>query len=222
MEILPFSDEKLWSILEQESDDSKEKEVYEIDVKKSLENIPENLIYYIANLGLSVKLYYKDLSFEEKEKFFLSYIHLNRVFSIQDLDLSLISIFFKIKALPVSVNSIFTQEEENLFIKKHEEDITKWMNFLDSVLLYQISLKYTELKDSIKQDYPIIEDKTIPCNIVNVLLYSDFCIYYNIIASNLSWYKWQFEESIYSGHFLFKYILVESNLVSAFLWNEVK
>ena len=136
--------------------------------------------------------------------------------------LSLISIFFKIKALPVSVNSIFTQEEENTFIEKHEEDITKWMNFLDSVLLYQISLKYTELKDSIKQDYPIIEDKTIPCNIVNVLLYSDFCIYYNIIASNLSWYKWQFEESIYSGHFLFKYILVESNLVSAFLWNEVK
>lgn len=213
---LPLQEEKLFELLQNQD---KLKEKINVDVKNTLNAISlSEMFLYISNLGLNAELELSDYSYEQKRDILHEYLRLETVHPINSLLITLMNCFFIVKGISYKIkNDIFTDEEYDRFISENESSIIEWMRFLDSCLLYMMhDLKDLKITDAAQ--YQAIE-KNIPVQLISLLNYQDFTIYYSKInINNLRWYSKQFEKSIYNNMRLHD-ILVNStsNIVFAYL-----
>nr|DAL50269.1 MAG TPA_asm: hypothetical protein [Caudoviricetes sp.] len=213
---LPLQEEKLFELLQNQD---KLKEKINVDVKNTLNAISlSEMFLYISNLGLNAELELSDYSYEQKRDILHEYLRLETVHPINSLLITLMNCFFIVKGISYKIkNDIFTDEEYDRFISENESSIIEWMRFLDSCLLYMMhDLKDLKITDAAQ--YQAIE-KNIPVQLISLLNYQDFTVYYSKInINNLRWYSKQFEKSIYNNMRLHD-ILVNStsNIVFAYL-----
>lgn len=213
---LPLQEEKLFELLQNQD---KLKEKINVDVKNTLNAISlSEMFLYISNLGLNAELELSDYSYEQKRDILHEYLRLETVHPINSLLITLMNCFFIVKGISYKIkNDIFTDEEYDRFISENESSIIEWMRFLDSCLLYMMhDLKDLKITDATQ--YQAIE-KNIPVQLISLLNYQDFTVYYSKInINNLRWYSKQFEKSIYNNMRLHD-ILVNStsNIVFAYL-----
>jgi hypothetical protein len=224
--VLPFSNDKLWEIIQQQ-DTENACTVYELDIKKSYENLGKALIIYASNLNLSIKFSTETLTYEEKADIFTQYLDLIKIYKCDQLSHTLMHVLCRAKNIHLKSFSIFTDEEADLYINANKDRVKTLLSFMQSIPLYiayQLSL-VNKVKDDFAKYEHIENPKLIPLNIVNLFDIPQSCIFYNTATTDLVYYTYQFEQPCFGGKYLKEYVYTNKNdivLMLADFFNKIE
>ena len=212
--VLPFSNEKLWEIIQQQDTEAACK-IYELDIKKSYENLGKALIVYASNLNLSIKFSTESLTYKEKADIFTQYLNLIKIYKCDQFSHTLMHVLCRAKGIHLKSFSIFTDEEADTYINENKELVKTLLSFMQSVPLYiayQLSL-VNKIKDDFSKYAHIDNPKLIPLNIVNLFDISQSCVFYDSNKVEPVYYTYQFEQPCFGGKYLKEYVYTEKNNV---------
>lgn len=210
---VPFSLEQIKSVFENNNN------VYYINYKDSELKGPIFLTY-LANLEIPAEVNLENSTYEEKEELIKVYMETRNLYECPSLLLNIINIMFQFKGVDTTnmINHpVFSPKEVTTFINSHKELVTKWVQFIESSILFAMnSLNPDEDSFEIKKNFPVINDANyIGANIV--FLFSIPSFYENFIAippkTQLSYFQQQFEEYMFKGKNLYHFYQHENNMV---------
>lgn len=216
--ILPFDNNVVWGILQ--SEDPKDK-TFNINIKQSLENLKDKLLIYVSNLDLIIDFKKDELNYDQKVELFDQYLNLIKIYDIDQLVQTLMHVICISRNIEIKCNSIFNDNEANQYIQEHRQLIDRINIFIDSTLVYyayQLSLIDKINKDSINK-FEVIDDlKFVPLNVVNIFKYQQTLVLYERSKDeNMRYLKRQFEQPMFGGEYLQKWLYTNNNLCCAFL-----
>jgi hypothetical protein len=175
---------------------------------------------YIANLDVPCDINLNKKI--EKEKLFqllISYMSVKSVSNIEFLNVCMAQII--LSAVGMNYKSIFTkyiltEEECEEFISKNENQIAKWIHFLDSTMIFLIkSFEDLNEKIKVKDNFKNIDDSDyVGLNIVNLLSIPGFleCYFSAPRKISMDYFVQQFESHMFKGKSLYQYYFNEENI----------
>lgn len=212
---LPFDDDTLWNIISNPSD-----ELIYVNVNESYANLNDSLLYYCSNLDLNCHFDFTGCSTEIKFAVIDQYLNMHKLCTNEQLAATIASIFLRAKNIAYIDQSFLTPDEVDHYINTHIEDIDRDITFLDSVLVYMIFQLPSSHDLFDYSQLPIVNDKRIPVNLVNVFKIQEFCVFYTVLdETRFKWYEYQFKNPIYDNKDLSEYVLNENNIVAAWIYN---
>lgn len=169
------------------------------------------LLIYLSNLDIpcDIKIDDRSDSFYDLLKDYFNSIFIVNIPVLEDAAM---------KVLFLYKNLIHGEvlEKCNVFISNNLEIVQKWINVLDSLVLYNIFIiqgeEYKEYQEYVKS-FPKGDDEKISgINFVNLLKHEIFYHYYdNMNLSHLKYYEKYFNDYIFKGKNLFGYWAVKQN-----------
>lgn len=198
----------------------KDKEtLFLIDYEKSkIKN--KVLLIYLANLDIPCDLKISEnVTKEEKFQLLKDYFENKSVSNIPLLNVVASEVLFRMKELPNQNffgTNFFSNEEFNEFTSLHNETIIKWIHFIDSTMVFLIKI-FEDLNDEIKveQNFPVVDDpQYVGLNVINLLNLPGFLeIYFSSPKPLLlSYFKQQFELSMFKGKSLHQLYTTDNNM----------
>lgn len=221
--ILPFDNNVVWEILQ--SEDPKDK-TFNINIKQSLENLKDKLLIYVSNLDLIIDFKKDELNYDQKVELFDQYLNLIKIYDIDQLVQTLMHVICISRNIEIKCNSIFTNNEVKQYIRDHKQLIDNINIFIDSTLVYyayQLSLVNKIDKQSFEKFEVINDHKFVPLNVVNIFKYQQTLVLYERSKDeNMRYLKCQFEQPMFGGEYLQKWLYTNNNLCCAFLNDIIK
>lgn len=205
---LPLTDEELLEFVENQD------KVFDIEITNDEFDNKTSLIY-ISNLNIKCNCIFKDS--EKKLDFIKEYLLSSRIVSIENVEKMLIKIIlvstgYKLKDFEADI----TDEECEKFIEENSELMNKLQTFLDSLLIYGITVYVQkDKKEEFLKDIQVIDDaEYIGLNIVNLLKYKELSFYYVFreLGEQYNFVK-QFNDYMFDGNNLYYYFNNENNML---------
>lgn len=212
---LPLEEDVLWNIIE-----NGQQHVLTVDVKQSIDNLNDNVLYYVSNAGLDVCFDWSKCDYQAKSKILLNYLQMNRMYYNDSLVQTLFDLMMCYKNIPNEPQGILNNEQCIDFINQNVELFEKLVAFLDSVMvLVGRGFKATSQMFDPKQ-YQQVNDPTISLNIVHLFKIPEFVAFYSVVnMDNLKWYVIQFEKPLYDDMLQNIVLGPTSGLAAAFYAN---
>lgn len=180
---------------------------------------------YLANLDIPCDIDYEKKI--EKEKLFSlieSYMNLKSVSNVDFLSVALAQII--LKCLNVNDQILFrkyilTDQECEEFIEKNQNELAKWIYFLDSTMLFLLkSFEDLDEQINVKQNFTNIDDSDyVGLNVVNLFSIPGFLeLYFSADREvSMAYFVQQFENHMFKGKSLYQYYFNEFNLFGPLL-----
>lgn len=169
----------------------------------------KGFLFYVANLDLPVHIKFNGAT-ETADIFGLihDYMSISTICNIDTLHLTVAQVLLEHRGVTTSdiiENPILTADQARQFAEQHPTLIETWTMFLDSLVVFMLSVIYQP--DFDKSKYEVVNDPTlIGNNVVNLFKIPSFLeLYYStgINKSNLQYFEYQFEQYCFGGKNLF-------------------
>ncbi len=164
------------------------------------------LLTYLSNLDIPADI---DLNGSENQEFFdllKAYFESPFLLNVDLLEESAIEVLLTRK-------NIIVKEEYSKFIDENTEIIDKWINVLESLLLYNISIiNEPKIKETLSSYEIVPGQDLIGINFVNLIKHEHFYLFYDSVNnSNLKYYQGYFDDYMFKGKNLYSYWAHENN-----------
>ncbi len=164
------------------------------------------LLTYLSNLDIPADI---DLNGSENQEFFdllKAYFESPFLLNVDLLEESVIEVLLTRK-------NIVVKEEYSKFIDENTEIIDKWINVLESLLLYNISIiNEPKIKETLSSYEIVPGQDLIGINFVNLIKHEHFYLFYDSVNnSNLKYYQGYFDDYMFKGKNLYSYWAHENN-----------
>lgn len=187
-------------------DDVDTKTIYVFDYENSFkfyDNKASKLISYIESIGGMNDIFVPlTTKYEDKEKLLLEYFNSGSFFNIYSLTNTMIKILFKVKNIPSDNNSIMSDSEIDVFIRRNKQMINDMITFYNSLFMVMLLYSILEIKTikELKKRYTKdrINRQEFSPNLCNLLLCSEFYEYYTKhVGNDLYYYEFLFDNNLY-------------------------
>ena len=214
--VLPFEDSVVWNLLQQN-----ERQHFNIKIASSISNLKDKFLIYVSNLGLDIDFDPNELTYGDKCDLFDQYLKLNRVFSCKILDHTLLHVICTSRGIDCKSFSMFNNTQAEEYIAQHQNLIENINVFVDSSLLYlayQMQLNKLIDQQPLSELYPVVDDPHfVPQVVVNLFGFEQSIVLFSTIEQDrIKYLKPQFENAMFSGEYLNKYLLSSNNYFAAF------
>ena len=178
------------------------------------------LLVYLSNLDIpSDLLISKSVTKEQKFELLEAYFESKSVSNISYLNVAAAQILLQATNINpdcIIKNKPISDEECEEFIDSHEHVIAKWINFLDSTMIFLLK-SFTDLdeKVEVKKNFENIDDgHYVGLNVINLLQMPGFLELY--FSSErpliLNYFVQQFETHMFKGKSLYQYYFNDFNM----------
>jgi ssDNA-specific exonuclease RecJ len=216
--------------IEQIKEYFKDKETFFIiDYEKSkIKN--KVLLIYLANLDIPCDIKMSDnVTKEEKFQLLKDYFENKSVSDVPLLNVVASEVLLRFTGIAnesLFRTNYFTNDEFNEFTSANVQTIIKWVHFMDSTMVFLIKI-FEDLNEQIKveENFPVIDDpQYVGLNVINLLNLPGFLeIYFSSPRSlSLSYFKQQFEMSMFKGKSLHQTYATENNMFIPLLQGLIK
>lgn len=160
-----------------------------------VDDIERTTLIYLRNTDFKkIILDFSNLSYQQKEKYLQLYLIGDIEYNIKELTNTFINIFGKYKNIILNIESILTDEEENIFIKNNQELLLELDSFVYSLPLYSISRLETE-DFTFSFDNIIKTDFVFNMNICDLIKHPSWNLFYEESPyNNIKFYTKMFSE----------------------------
>jgi hypothetical protein len=177
----------------------------------------KKLLTYLSNLDIPCDI--KFSTKQEEQELLKEYLHFEMICSIPELEKCTIQLLLDTKDISECV--IY----DEVFIKENIEIIQKWIERLESLIVYNLTTINKEDLGlaEILSKFPVDESTDITgINFVSLLKHENFYDFYIIGNSkNLKFYKNYFEQYMFKGQNLFSYWATPINPMFVLTWGLV-
>lgn len=215
--ILPLDDDLVWKLLQHPD----QKTIFDIDIARSINNLHDKLLIYVSNLNLDVRFDSSVLTVDQKEFLFDQYMNLNRVYSCDVLDHTLLHVVCVSRGIQCKSFSMFDDQQAQKYIETHKQIVDNVNTFVDSSLLYiayQMQLNQLIDQQPLDEIYDVIDDASfVPQVAVNLFKFEQSIVLLSKTdEANIKYLKKQFENAMFSGEYLNSYLINQNNYFAAF------
>ena len=178
---------------------------------------------YISNIGIIADIQFsKKISYNDKKMLLERYMNDNRFLHFLSFNatiFNIINLYRNVKKR--NKLSIFSKDEEKMFLEEHLDLISKWKAFYDSLFYYILFLatlpeNCSDKIEQIKKRFegcPINNNKDLSANIVSLLMDSYYYEYYDSGIDELlvNYYPYYFENNLYDEKNIIVYLINPNN-----------
>ena len=205
--------------------DLESKTIYVFDYDNSEQyDIHTDFLDYINNMGIIADVLFKNTDYEIRKELLEYYMNSSYYNHILSFNIAIMNCIYKVKKQPIRLKgSALTNDMEELFSKENKDLLIKWIDFIDSYLIYMIMFS-TNKEDNIKNRYPkemITMDNTLSPNIVSLFL-DDFLYNYfqtGINEDSVKYWKYYYENKLYDNKPFNMIMLNDANFIIRILHN---
>lgn len=202
-------------------DDLESNSTYIFDYNKSsLKGL--DFYNYICNIGINADITsIKNTDYKIKKLLLEKYMSEKRFLHFSSFNFTILNIINLYRKNPIRYNnSIFSNNEEKLFLNEHNSLISKWKEFYDSIFYLILFLaacpNINNKKEYIKERFKgakINNNKDLSVNMVSLLIDDDFYNYYDfgIDDSSVYYYPYYFENNLYDEKDITMFIINSNN-----------
>jgi hypothetical protein len=164
------------------------------------------LLTYLSNLDIPADI---DLNGSENQEFFdllKAYFESPFLLNVDLLEESAIEVLLTRK-------NIIVKEEYSKFIDENTEIIDKWVNVLESLLLYNVSIiNEPKIKETLSSFEIVPGQDLVGINFVNLIKHEHFYLFYDSVNNDhLKYYQGYFDDYMFKGKNLYSYWAHENN-----------
>jgi hypothetical protein len=162
------------------------------------------LLTYLSNLDIP-----SDIAIEEDQDLFdllKDYFESPFLLNIETLEKAAIDVLLTSK-------NIDPKDQYKKFIEDNKEIVDKWVNVLESLLIYNISIiNSSEIKEYMSSFEIISGQELTGINFVNLVKHEDFYLFYdNVDMSKLKYFQSYFDDYMFKGKNLYSFWANENN-----------